>query len=81
LIEETKVQLSIIIVNYNSRSLVEQCLASVDKAMVGINTEIIIVDNNSNDGSKEYLPQKFSYVNFIFNDANLGFAKGLQPGI
>jgi len=80
LIEETKVQLSIIIVNYNSRSLVEQCLVSVDKAMVGINTEIIIVDNNSKDGSKEYLPQKFSHIKFIFNDENLGFAKACNQG-
>lgn len=80
MIEEIKVQLSIIIVNYNSRSLIEQCLVSVDRAIVGINTEIIIVDNNSNDGSKEYLPLKFTNVKFIFNDANLGFAKACNQG-
>ena len=80
MIEETKVQLSIIIVNYNSRSLIEQCLDSVGKAIVGINTEIIIVDNNSSDGSKEYLPRKFTSVKFIFNDANLGFAKACNQG-
>ena len=80
MIEETKVQLSIIIVNYNSRSLIEQCLVSVDKAITEINTEIIVVDNNSNDGSKEYLPPKFADIKFIFNDANLGFAKACNQG-
>ena len=80
MIEETKVQLSIIIVNYNSRSLIEQCLVSVEMATVGIHTEIIVIDNNSTDGSKEYLPSKFAGVKFIFNDANLGFAKACNQG-
>src|SRR4030095_7536942 len=48
--------------------------------MVGINTEIIIVDNNSKDGSKEYLPQKFSHIKCIFNNSNLGFAKACNQG-
>jgi len=80
LIEETKVQLSIIIVTYNSRTLIEHCLISVDKAITGINTEIIIVDNNSTDGSKEYLPSKFPGVKFIFNNENLGFSKACNQG-
>jgi GT2 family glycosyltransferase len=80
LIEETIVQLSIIIVNYNSITLIEQCLVSVDKAIAGINTEIIVVDNNSTDGSKEYLPLKCINAKFIFNDANLGFAKACNQG-
>ena len=73
-------QLSIIIVNYNSRTLVEQCLVSLNKAITGITTEVIIVDNNSNDGSKEYLPSKFPVVKFIFNNGNLGFAKACNQG-
>jgi GT2 family glycosyltransferase len=47
----------------------------VDKAIVRINAEIIIVDNNSTDGSREHLPSKFPGVKFIFNNENLGFAK------
>ena len=78
--EETKVQLSIIIVTYNSRTLIEQCLVSVDKAIIGINAEIIIVDNNSTDGIREYLPPKFPGVKFIFNNENLGFAKACNQG-
>ena len=48
--------------------------------MTGIDTEIIVIDNNSTDGSKEYLPAKFNYVKFIFNNENLGFAKASNLG-
>ena len=41
---------------------------------------MIVVDNNSTDGSKEYLPLKLINVKFIFNDANLGFAKACNQG-
>ena len=75
-----KVQLSIIIVTYNSRTLIEQCLVSVNKAITTLEAEIIIVDNNSNDGSKESLPSKFPGVKFIFNNENLGFAKACNQG-
>src|SRR6185436_1518694 len=73
-------QLSIIIVNYNSKSLVGQCIASVQKAMNNIQSEIIVIDNNSTDGSKEYLPAKFPGIKFIFNNENLGFAKACNQG-
>jgi len=73
-------QLSVIIVNYNSMSLLENCLFSVQIAMLKIEGEIIVVDNNSTDGSKENLPLKFTNVKFIFNDANLGFAKACNQG-
>lgn len=68
-------QLSIIIVNYNVKFFLEQCLCSVVKAAYRIQTEIFVVDNNSSDGSKEFFKDKFGDVNFIWNDANLGFAK------
>lgn len=73
-------QLSIVIVNYNSRFLIEQCLGSVRKAITGIDTEIIVVDNNSSDGSKEHLADKFPSVKFIFNNDNVGFAKACNQG-
>ena len=60
--------------------MIEQCLVSVDKAITGINTEIIIVDNNSKDGIKDHLPSKFPRVKFIFNNENLGFAKACNQG-
>ncbi len=68
-------QLSIIIVNYNVKFFLEHCLLSVIKACKEIKAEIIVVDNNSTDGSKEYLTPKFPSVKFNWNDINLGFGK------
>lgn len=73
-------QLSIVIVNYNSKFLIEQCLGSVRKAITGIDTEIIVVDNNSTDGSKEHLADKFPGVKFNFNNDNAGYAKACNQG-
>lgn len=72
--------LSIIIVNYNVKYFLEQCLYSVRKAGIGIEFEIIIVDNKSTDGSLEYLMPKFSEVRFIVNDTNTGFSKACNKG-
>src|SRR5476651_444513 len=68
-------QLSIIIVNYNVRFFLEQCLFSVKKAISGIEAEVIIVDNSSSDGSIDQLAPMFPGFRFINNDQNLGFAK------
>jgi len=68
-------QLSVIIVNYNVKYFLEQCLYSVQKACLNIDAEIIVTDNNSTDGSREYLEQNFPSVNFIWNSNNTGFAK------
>ncbi len=68
-------QLSVIIVNYNVKYFLEQCLYSVLKASNNISTEIIVVDNHSTDGSASYLPDKFPSVRFIWNKDNIGFAK------
>jgi O-antigen biosynthesis protein len=70
-----KMQLSVIIVNYNVKYFLEQCLHSVVKACTGINAEIIVGDNNSTDGSREYLEGSFTDVRFIWNSENIGFAK------
>jgi len=68
-------KLSVIIVNYNVKYFLEQCLCSVEKACKNIAAEIIVVDNNSTDGSMDFLPQRFPAVNFIWNAVNVGFAK------
>jgi GT2 family glycosyltransferase len=68
-------QLSIIIVNYNVKYFLEHCLLSVIKACKNVAVEILVVDNNSTDGSKEYLEPKFSNVRFFWNTQNLGFGK------
>jgi len=68
-------QLSVIIINYNVKYFLEQCLCSVIKACKNIDAEIIVVDNNSSDNSKEFLLPLFPQVNFIWNSVNIGFGK------
>jgi GT2 family glycosyltransferase len=73
--------LSIIIVNYNVKHFLEQCLYSVQKALKGMQAEITVVDNNSADSSMEYLVPKFPNVRFIANKENGGFAKASNQGL
>lgn len=73
--------LSIIIVNYNVRLLLEQCLLSVRKAAVGIDAEVFVVDNVSSDGSLEYLTPLFPEIHFIANTENVGFSRANNQAI
>ncbi|MFK7926362.1 MAG: glycosyltransferase [Bacteroidia bacterium] len=74
--------LSIIIVNYNVKHFLEQCLLSVEKAMHAIDGEVIVVDNNSVDGSQEMLGEKFGdKITLIANTDNPGFSKANNQGI
>ncbi|MDR0793636.1 MAG: glycosyltransferase family 2 protein [Chitinophagaceae bacterium] len=73
-------KLSIIIVNYNVKYFLEQCLYSIKAATLGIECETIIIDNNSDDGSIEYLQPKFTSVRFISNKDNVGFSKACNQG-
>jgi GT2 family glycosyltransferase len=68
-------KLSIIIVNYNVKYFLEHCLLSVIKACKHVDAEILVVDNNSTDGSKEYVEPKFTNVRFFWNKENMGFGK------
>ena len=74
-------KLSIIIVNYNVKFFLEQCLISVTKAVEGIENEIIVVDNNSIDGSIKMLKEKFPEVHLIENSENYGFSKANNQAI
>lgn len=67
-------ELSIIIVNYNVKRFLEQALLSIQKAIQGIETEIFVVDNASQDGSVAMLRQKFPTIKLILNTKNVGFA-------
>jgi len=66
---------SVIIVNYNVRDFLHQALGSIQKALKGIRSEIVVVDNASDDGSVEMLRRQFPQVKLIVNASNLGFAK------
>jgi len=67
--------LSIIIVNWNSREYLGQCIASILSETHGIEYEIVVIDNASFDGSGEMLRECYPQVRFIQSDVNLGFAK------
>ncbi len=72
---------SIIIVNYNGKNITENCLNSIFSLKEKVEKEVIVVDNGSNDGSVEYLKERFPQVFFIENKKNIGFAKGNNLGI
>ncbi len=74
-------RLSVIIVNYNVKYFLEQCLYSVQRACANMEAEIIVVDNCSTDGSREFLRPAFPAVNFIWNSSNEGFAKANNQAI
>lgn len=74
--------LSIVIVSYNVRYFLEQCLYSIRKATAAcsITVEVIVIDNRSTDDSIAYLQQKFPEVIFIGNQENVGYAKANNQG-
>jgi GT2 family glycosyltransferase len=74
-------KLSVIIVNYNVRHFLEQCLKSVSEALNGIEGEVIVVDNNSVDGSVEMVRSKFPQFRLIDNKENVGFSKANNQAI
>ncbi|MEC4049428.1 glycosyltransferase family 2 protein [Flavobacterium sp. SUN046] len=74
-------QLSVIILNYNVRFFLEQCILSVQKALQGIDGEIIVIDNHSSDDSCAMMKKLFPSVTLIENKENLGFPKGNNIGV
>ena len=67
---------SIIILNWNKRELLRKCLSSIRRNVEYPNFEVIVVDNNSSDGSVEMVEKSFSNVGIVENPENYGFAKG-----
>jgi hypothetical protein len=65
--------ISVIIVSFNTREVLRECLQSVAKESGGLRTEILVVDNNSSDGSPEMLESEFPHVHLIRSEVNLGF--------
>ena len=68
-------KLTVVIVNYNVRHYLEQCLRSLRRALKGLEAEVYVVDNHSKDGSVEALQPLFPEVHFISSIHNLGFAR------
>jgi GT2 family glycosyltransferase len=74
-------QLSVIILNYNVRYFLELCISSVQKAIEGLESEIIVVDNNSSDDSCQMMKERFPHIKLIENKENTGFPKGNNIGV
>jgi len=72
---------SIIIVNYNVKDLLQSCLNSINKFYSNDSFEIIIVDNNSNDGSIEIIKKNFPSCILLSNTTNAGFSEANNQGV
>ena len=73
--------LSVIIVSYNVREFLQQCLHSLEKAGEGLSMEIIVVDNASGDGSAEMVRREFPRVRLIENRDNRGFSRANNQAV
>jgi GT2 family glycosyltransferase len=71
--------ISIFIVNYNTRRLLELCLESIFDTKDNLTVEVFIADNNSTDGSSETVKERFPEVSLIRHSQNLGYTKAINP--
>ena len=67
--------LSVVIVNFNTRDLLRDCLASLRPELAGLDAEVIVVDNASTDGSVAMLAEEFAEAKVLINPANAGFGR------
>ncbi len=77
------IDLSVVVVSWNVRELLQRCLASVIRSSRGdaLQCQVIVVDNASIDGSRDMVRQRFPTVELIASDTNLGFTGGNNIGI
>jgi hypothetical protein len=66
--------LSVVIVNWNTKSMLRDCLVSLFRSGVNAALEVFVVDNGSSDGSPDMVEAEFPSVKLIRNDRNMGFA-------
>ena len=76
-----KVELSVIIVNYNGLKYLKECFESLYHNLSGISFEIIVIDNNSQDESCTYIKSNFPDIKLIASKINLGFGKGNNTAV
>ena len=72
---------SVVIVNYNTRDALQRCVRAVQDAVTGAVSEVIVVDNASEDGSAEMVRQRFPDVSLICNEHNLFYTRATNQGI
>jgi len=73
--------ISVVIVNWNTKAFVLDCIQSIRSRSQGLQIEIIVVDNASQDGSPEAIRQQFPEVHLVENSTNCGFARGNNIGM
>lgn len=78
--QQATLQLSVVIVNYNTDDYLERCLLSLQKAVEGIDAEIIVIDNASPDRRWQRIQEKFPAVRWISLPHNVGFARANNIG-
>ncbi|MEJ2720512.1 MAG: glycosyltransferase, partial [bacterium] len=72
---------SVVIVSYNSRSVIGPCLDSLKKQSISDRTEVIVVDNASSDGTSTLIRERYPWVKLIVGRKNVGFSRGVNMGI
>ena len=76
-----KMNLTIVIVNWNNKKILQDCLKSIYQTHPDYQCEIIVIDNHSKDGSVEMIEDQFPEVKLVKNNENLGLAKANNQGI
>lgn len=74
-------KLSVIIVNYNVKYYLEQCLCSLYRALTNVQAEVFVVDNASSDDSQSYITGRFPRLTYLYNEENVGFARANNQAI
>lgn len=74
-------KITIIILNFNGKDLLNDCLNSIRSETIYEDYKVIVIDNNSSDGSQEIIKSNFKWVDLVQNKENLGFSKGNNIGI
>jgi N-acetylglucosaminyl-diphospho-decaprenol L-rhamnosyltransferase len=75
------IDVSIIIVSYNTKDFIDACLRALAERERGVTMEVIVVDNASHDGSVEIIRKSYPDVRLVENTANLGYAKAVNQGM
>src|SRR3954447_13636509 len=73
--------LSIVIISWNTRDILRNCLASVFQYTQGLDFEVIVIDNASVDGSVEMVKHEFPQVQVVINDSNVGTSRACNNGM
>jgi GT2 family glycosyltransferase len=76
-----KTRVSVIVLNWNGKKWLKDCLSSIIKQRLDEEFEVLLVDNGSTDGSVEYVSQEFPQVKVVRLDKNYGFAEGNNRGV